>query len=174
MKLFLVVRYSGIHCFYVMDEVEYQHWEHLPCYRRQKIIFVGCFEEPGETGGYLFWHSTVACLAPQCHTAKTPDQLQILFVVCSHCMMWNCSKYFSDQVEWSRRVFRRGALTRVLHCPPHYLPTEWIRPFFYSQIFINNWQDWQNCILSPWNVVKKLTGQPPACSLDCNGHLTFK
>jgi len=54
MKLFLVVRYGGIHRFYVMDEVEYQHWEHLPCYRRQKIIFVGCFEEPGETGGYLF------------------------------------------------------------------------------------------------------------------------
>ena len=24
MKLFLVVRYGGIHCFYVMDEVEYQ------------------------------------------------------------------------------------------------------------------------------------------------------
>ena len=54
MKLFLVVRYGGIHRFYVMDKVEYQHWEHLPCYRRQKIIFVGCFEEPGETGGYLF------------------------------------------------------------------------------------------------------------------------
>ena len=61
----------------------------------------------------------------------------VMFVVCSHCMMWNCSKYFSDQVEWSRRVFRRGALTRVLHCPPHYLPTEWIRSFFthkYSSI----------------------------------------
>jgi len=63
-----------------MDEVEYQHWEHLPWYRRQKIIFVGYIEKPGETE-CLFCHSTVACLAPQCHTAKTPDQnTQISFL----------------------------------------------------------------------------------------------
>ena len=34
------------------------------------------------------------------------------------------SKYLFYQTEWSRRVFRRGALTWVLHCPPHFLPTD--------------------------------------------------
>ena len=48
-------------------------------YRRQKIIFVGYIEGHGETGEYVYWYSTVASLAPQCDTAKIPDQnMQIL------------------------------------------------------------------------------------------------
>jgi len=60
-KLFLVVRYIGIHRFYVMDEVD-QDWEHLPWYRRQKIIFVGYIEDPGEIGECLLsLHCGLSC-----------------------------------------------------------------------------------------------------------------
>ena len=39
---------------------------------KQKIILVGYIEDPGETGECLYCYSTVARLAPQCHTAKAP------------------------------------------------------------------------------------------------------
>jgi len=79
--------------------------------------------------------------------------------------------FWSNGVE--QKSFQEGCIDTGSALPSP-LPAYWVdQIIFYSQIFINNWQDWQNCILSPWNVVKMLTGQPPACSLDCNGHLTF-
>jgi len=53
----------------------------------------------------------VAYLAPQCKIKKSRFSIKIDF----------------DCLQWSRRVFRRGALKMVLHCPPHYLPTENIK-----------------------------------------------
>jgi len=79
---------------------------------------------------FLTLHCGLSCTTVSHSQDPWSNANIVMFVVCSHCMMWNCSKYFSDQVEWSRRVFRRGALTRVLHCPPHYLPTEWSRRVF--------------------------------------------
>jgi len=175
-KLFLVVRYIGIHRFYVMDEVEYQDWEHLPWYRRQKNNFCWIHWRPWRN----WWMSTVTPLWPVLHHSVTqprpPDQnMQISLCWLSAVIVWCGTAANIFLVKQSgAEEFSGGAHMKEygVALPPTCLLSG--SDHYYSQIFINNWQDWQNCILSPWNVVKKLTGLPPACSLDCNGHLTFK
>jgi len=94
----------------------------------------------------------VACLAPQCHTAKTPDQkkrkyynvacLQSLYDVELQQIFFLVKQSGAEEFSGGAHIKEYGVAL-----PPACLLSG--SDHYYSQIFTINWQDWQNCILSP-------------------------
>jgi len=126
-----------------------------------------------------WWMSTVAPLWPVLHHSVTqprpPDQnTQISWCWLSAVIVWCGTAANIFLVKQSgAEEFSGGAHMKEngVALPPACLLSGSDYYHKYSSII---GKIGKNCILSPWNVVKNLTGLPPACSLDCNGHWTFK
>ena len=96
----------------------------------KKIIFVGYIEEPGETE-CLFCHSTVTCLAPQCHTAETLIKIHkylnfyfviilFLFFTCqlisTNAILKKSEYYYKNEVQKNKKESKTKFCDKYLFC----------------------------------------------------------